>query len=996
MEKEDDAAVVHESPLAGVLNTNLVTDTPGEAKETPTTDTSETKGADATLSVTPGTSTSPPPSGTPGKAPLHSSPTTPFGSSFRRPDLDGLRCLAVAAVIIYHTDETWLPGGFVGVDIFFMISGYVVSASLLRKPSATIREYLTSFYARRFKRLAPSLLLMVTVTGLMLAMLMPSNHPSLSECFSSGLLALVGGSNIFFVIVAPSPPTFHSNNPEDILGGYFGRRLEDAPAPPSQSPQPFAPPAPPPAPPLDIPHDLQINPFMHTWSLGVEEQFYFVFPLLMLWAYRERVVLGRERRTAKIRPVSTWPTPKSMGPWHQRPSTILGAVAAISVVVSCILSVYHLDLAFHLMPSRLWQMALGAMLLDAHISNDFQSQAGLPFKIPSTVLLLALDVTCLLFFGLAFAYTDARSNLFPLPWSLLAVIGTVSFVTAGALDQQHVQLFKGKVKLQLPLLNAAFSLRPIVWLGKLSYPLYLWHWPVVIAFKLTPAGFEAAGSKFAAAVVSLALAVFSYEVLEKPFRNWHPKRPSFVFMRIVPAILLVAVWMLLLQFPLRGKLHVINATYVHPPPPPPEWCNSGTPEELQLSVEEALTKMRMLESSGSQNSSSLAYLNCGSAVPAGTCDQNDGWIKWQEWATASTTNTENYCVPKRHCSCRRCTESTLPMAPQPLLAPSASTDATCNTTLGDMSLSEKSPCFVNADNKDVGWLGGTSDTGYGVGDAYSAFSAACYDRDPAIVISCLTPGATLTRYPLGGHPIDDKRCIVTPRRGGGNPERMLWLVGDSHAAGYVPALMSALQGEYTVIFSSRGWQQGFNAIFPCDESLGEPFPMEEGVHGANRGGGWAATQLELATVLEHMQEGDMLAIVNSEWRFPKRQYIDAQAVFLREVAAKIGGRGGNMLLVADNPRNDWGRRGMTKVESVFYGWAIHEYMGEMLRKVSEELENVYYIDDTFDKMCPSEPCMPFVPNTLMPAYTDDHHLSTQGALYLAPFVACFFEEHGLL
>jgi peptidoglycan/LPS O-acetylase OafA/YrhL len=148
-----------------------------------------------------------------------------------RPEIDGLRALAVIAVIINHFNRELLPGGHLGVDIFFVISGYVITASLGRQSSATISEFITSFYARRVKRLLPALL----VSGLASALLICLINPKPDLDIKTGICSLFGAANLWLY--------GQSTN-------YF-----DKPA--------------------------ELNIFTQTWSLGVEEQFYFIFPLLV-------------------------------------------------------------------------------------------------------------------------------------------------------------------------------------------------------------------------------------------------------------------------------------------------------------------------------------------------------------------------------------------------------------------------------------------------------------------------------------------------------------------------------------------------------------------------------------------------------------------------------------------------------------------------------------------------------------------------------------------
>ena len=150
-----------------------------------------------------------------------------------RPDIDGLRAIAVFAVVLYHLHAPALPSGFLGVDIFFVISGFVVTQSLVQKPPANWADYLWGFYARRIKRLMPALMSCVGLTSLMIVFIVEDPETSLR----TGMTALVGTANMYLYAVA---------------GDYFGQRAE-------------------------------LNPFTQTWSLAVEEQFYLGFPLLLAW-----------------------------------------------------------------------------------------------------------------------------------------------------------------------------------------------------------------------------------------------------------------------------------------------------------------------------------------------------------------------------------------------------------------------------------------------------------------------------------------------------------------------------------------------------------------------------------------------------------------------------------------------------------------------------------------------------------------------------------------
>ena len=230
-------------------------------------------------------------------------------AAVHRDDIDGLRAVAVAAVIVFHIDPALLPGGFTGVDCFFVISGFVVASSILRRRSTeALSGFLGRFYARRIKRLAPALLCVMALTGLELALFTPPEKPDLPSYYRSGQWALIGVANVHFNVVAlelsrQRPPswndslfnTSNSSEPADPAtlptdeedpdaawkAAYFSRRLEDdseplllrdRPVPPRLPPRPHHPPPSSPPPRATAEGMLHENPFMHTWSLGVEEQ----------------------------------------------------------------------------------------------------------------------------------------------------------------------------------------------------------------------------------------------------------------------------------------------------------------------------------------------------------------------------------------------------------------------------------------------------------------------------------------------------------------------------------------------------------------------------------------------------------------------------------------------------------------------------------------------------------------------------------------------------
>jgi peptidoglycan/LPS O-acetylase OafA/YrhL len=209
-------------------------------------------------------------------------------TSGRLVEIDGLRALAVLAVVVNHFFEVVLPSGFLGVDVFFVISGYVITRQLNLSTAESWTEHLLTFYARRIKRLLPTLLLVVVVTTMGFLLLAPK--PS-AEVLKTGYYALFGASNVFLFV--------SSSN-------YFSI-------------------------------GAKLNSFTQTWSLGVEEQFYVVFPLLM-WLAGYNGLRGRAK-------ISIW--------------KMLVILTMASFVAYLYFSSHASAAAFYLMPMRFWELSTG-------------------------------------------------------------------------------------------------------------------------------------------------------------------------------------------------------------------------------------------------------------------------------------------------------------------------------------------------------------------------------------------------------------------------------------------------------------------------------------------------------------------------------------------------------------------------------------------------------------------------------------------------------------
>mmetsp|Transcript_42271 Transcript_42271/g.116922 ORF Transcript_42271/g.116922 Transcript_42271/m.116922 type:complete len:993 (-) Transcript_42271:2191-5169(-) len=318
-----------------------------------------------------------------------------------RPDVDGLRAVAVVAVIIFHFDSNRLPGGFVGVDVFFVISGYVVCGSLLRERTAPFGAFVAAFYTRRLKRLAPALLAVVLVTLVWISQLIPPYTPQLHGYYRTASLALIGWSNQYFATL----PT-----------GYFDEG--DA--------------------------GLQFNPFTHTWSLGVEEQFYFCFPLLIYLLFGQGC--------------GACCPGTALAYCRARPRAVLTATLLMSMVVCALLTQREPRYAFYTLPSRFWQLMSGALLFTLQDADHGRFELG-------RIGCLLTEAAAVLLLSFAFAFTPSKTG-FPLPWSIPAIAGALCAIASGSMPRHHLAF-----GLHTPLLGSLLGKGAVVYVGKLSYPL---------------------------------------------------------------------------------------------------------------------------------------------------------------------------------------------------------------------------------------------------------------------------------------------------------------------------------------------------------------------------------------------------------------------------------------------------------------------------------------------------------------------------------------------
>lgn len=341
-----------------------------------------------------------------------------------RPDIDGLRAIAVLSVIGYHAFPDSIPGGFIGVDVFFVISGFLISGILfdnLAQGSFSFRE----FYARRITRIFPALILVLTAS------------------LAFGWFALVAEELRQLGKHVAAGAGFISNLVLWQETGYFDNASDT-------------------------------KPLLHLWSLGVEEQFYIGWPLLVYWSWRRRFSL-------------LWLT-------------------ATVAVLSFALNIGYLrgppEAAFYSPLTRLWELLLGGLL--AQSANPLVALAGklqLPVRAAAVADAQSLIGGALI--GIAVAVVN-QASVFPGWWALLPTVGACLLISAG-----H----------QAWLNRVVLSRRGMVWLGLISYPLYLWHWPLLSFARIVAGGIPAWQIRIVLVLIAVGLAWLTYRLIEKPIRT---------------------------------------------------------------------------------------------------------------------------------------------------------------------------------------------------------------------------------------------------------------------------------------------------------------------------------------------------------------------------------------------------------------------------------------------------------------------------------------------
>lgn len=393
-----------------------------------------------------------------------STPESLGRTSFHRPDVQGMRAIAVLLVVLFHAGLP-VPGGFVGVDVFFVISGFVIMALIIRQLAVENFSF-ARFFARRAKRLTPALALMILVVfTLSLLLQSPLGEQQITAQTGAGALFLIAN----FVILRTT-------------GNYFDAAAE-------------------------------ANPLLHTWSLSVEEQFYLLFPLIVVVT-----AAGMIARRASLRGLT---------------AVILG-VAVLSFVANVVLSLGFVGRtwtsqpeawAFYLPVTRAWEFAAGA-LIAVWWHGKTQDDNAFARQRPHVALVVAVAGAALIAVSGLFIND---SFAFPGYVALMPVAGTVLVIIAGGIGINAV--------------SRTLSTRPMTVIGDMSYSIYLWHWPIIVfSVALWPYPWTGA----AAAAFSFIPAYLAYRYVEQPIRHSRVESPRTIALAYlaVTAVIVFAAWSL--------------------------------------------------------------------------------------------------------------------------------------------------------------------------------------------------------------------------------------------------------------------------------------------------------------------------------------------------------------------------------------------------------------------------------------------------------------------
>ena len=348
-----------------------------------------------------------------------------------REDINGLRALAIIPVVAFHASIPGFSGGFIGVDVFFVISGYLITTQLLTRVRLTGKVGLAVFWAKRLRRLAPALVLMSLVTtAVAILVLSPLSWSRLGlQCVASALYV----SNLLFA--------------------YEGRSY-------------FAP-------------DLTDSPFLHTWTLGVEEQFYVFWPLLIC-----AILVVSARRRIPLQGLLV-------------ASIVATLIASFAMALD---ESIRRSLTFYILPTRAWEFAVGGLvaLLPLHRWLVGKSAAGNLMTVAG-IAALTLGTSII-----------TPQDRFPGWATVVPVAGSALIIVGGSALSNKAQA--------PPLVSQLLAIRPLQWIGSVSYSWYLWHWPFIV-LTIAAVGDDPLWLQVVAAGSSLVVAAVAFYTVERPLRH---------------------------------------------------------------------------------------------------------------------------------------------------------------------------------------------------------------------------------------------------------------------------------------------------------------------------------------------------------------------------------------------------------------------------------------------------------------------------------------------
>lgn len=353
-----------------------------------------------------------------------------------RPDIEGLRAVAVLAVVLFHANLPWLGGGFVGVDVFFVISGFLVTGILFRDAAATGAVGLIRFYGARARRLLPAAGIVLVFTAIGAAVLLPPLQAR--QVLGDGIASAFYAGNYRLALRGT-----------DYLAG-----------------------------------DTLPSPFQHFWSLGVEEQFYLLWPVLI-------AVTAWFARRSRIGSAARFPY-----------LIVLAVVAALSFAVSLMLTRTLPPWAYFSLPTRAWELGVGGMIA---------LSAWAWSRLPNSVAALA-GWTGLVLVVAACTQLNGRTP-YPGTAALLPVLGTALVIVSGCVETRFG-------------VGRGLALRGMRAIGRMSYSWYLWHWPVLLLAPRVLGRPLGPGGSLGAVMTAGGLAMLTLWLVENPVRFAAPLRRS--------------------------------------------------------------------------------------------------------------------------------------------------------------------------------------------------------------------------------------------------------------------------------------------------------------------------------------------------------------------------------------------------------------------------------------------------------------------------------------